>query len=47
MALATAYNIVASIVLLHDGITPILSLICVAIGGYIVYYEWAALKATA
>ncbi len=46
MAMATVYNIVAAVILLRVGITPLISLLCVAVGGYIVYYEWAAIKAT-
>jgi len=45
MAAATAYNIFAIVLLLREGITPVMSLLCVAIGGYIVYYEWSAVKA--
>ena len=45
MAAATLYNIVAIVVLLRNGVTPLMSLLCVAIGGYIVYYEWSAVKA--
>jgi len=47
MAAATIYNIVAVAIILHEGITPLLSLLCVAIGGYIVYYEWTVLKLAA
>jgi len=45
-AAATGYNVVAVIILLREGITPLLSLLCVAIGGYIAFYEWNAIKAS-
>jgi hypothetical protein len=42
--LATLYCIVAVIILLQNGVTPLMSLLCVAFGGYAVIYEWNALK---
>jgi hypothetical protein len=45
LLLATLYNIVTVVVMLQAGVTPLLSLLCVGIGGYIVYFEWHMLKA--
>ena len=42
--LATLYNVVAVVVLLQAGITPLMSLLCIGIGGYIVYYEWSTMQ---
>lgn len=43
--LATLYNVVAVVVLLQANITPLMSLLCVGIGGYIIYYEWSTMQA--
>jgi hypothetical protein len=44
LLLATIYNAVAAVIMLQMGIMPLMSLLCVGIGGYILYYEWNALK---
>ncbi|HSZ55009.1 MAG TPA: hypothetical protein VK797_05070 [Tepidisphaeraceae bacterium] len=43
--LATLYNVVAVVILLQVNIMPLMSLLCVGIGGYIVYYEWNTMQA--
>lgn len=41
---AVAWNVVASVILLRDGITPVLSVLCIAIGGYMLYVQWNLLS---
>lgn len=41
---ATIYNLVTCGVLLQDGVTPLLSLLAVAFGGYMVITHWATLR---
>jgi hypothetical protein len=44
LLLATVYCAVAVAVLFQKGVTPLMSLLCVGLGGYGVFYEWSALK---
>jgi hypothetical protein len=40
----TIYNVFAVVMMLQAGTTPLLSLLCVGIGGYVVYYEWQMMQ---
>ena len=44
--LATLYNLVVVIMLFSQGILPILSLLAVAFGGYLVMSQWTVFRAS-
>ncbi len=43
---AVVYNGFVGLKLLNIGITPILSLLAVALGGYSIFYQWAMLRSS-
>jgi len=43
-AMATLYCLVAVAILFQMGVMPLITLLCVALGGYAVIYEYSALK---
>jgi len=41
---ATIYCLVAAVIIYNTGILPLVTLLCVAFGGFAVVYEWTALR---
>ena len=44
MLAAVAFNVYTIIHLMKAGITPLLSLICVAFGGYVLFTQWVTFR---
>jgi hypothetical protein len=44
MFLGTVYCALAAAILFQAGITPLISILCVGVGGYILFHEWQTVR---